>query len=138
MTSNILKNRPSQHMSTSTCLVNSPMYIPEIIFSKVCFPGFNEPLSTAASHLVRMKSSSLLSPKALRLLLFFKIKPQVWHFHAYSLGKNYSPPFGVNNHMFGTISVLYCLDGISVFQVTSICPSSNDQTNATFLFLPST
>ena len=64
--------RFSQYMSTSTCLVNSPMYIPEIIFSKVCFPGFNEPLSTALSQSVRMKSSSLLSPKALKIFSIVK------------------------------------------------------------------
>ena len=77
---------PSQTMSTRTCRVNSPMYMlemvngifphyqidifklsctyPDIIFSKVCFPGFKDPASTALSHLVRMNSSSLLSPNA--------------------------------------------------------------------------
>ena len=52
------KIRPSWVKSARTCLTTSPMYIPEIIFSKICFPGFMLSLSTSRSHLVRMKSNS--------------------------------------------------------------------------------
>ena len=58
------KMRSSFMRSTRTCLMSSPMYMPEIIFSKICLPGLTDISSTARSHLVTTKSSSPLSPNA--------------------------------------------------------------------------
>ena len=43
---------PSSIMSTTTILTSSPMYIPLIIFSKVCLLGFKDMQSTSLSHFV--------------------------------------------------------------------------------------
>ncbi len=54
-----LKMRPSVTRSATTCRTTSPMYIPEIIFSKICLPGLIDPSSTRRSHLGLVKESRL-------------------------------------------------------------------------------
>ena len=59
-----LNKRPALVSFSSTSLASSPMYIPDIIFSKSCLPGLIELVSMSVSNSVMTKSRVSCSPNA--------------------------------------------------------------------------